>query len=82
MVIILKLEREAMAKNTIPMISGDEHDALTRWRRFLHWRPGLRARVKRGYNKRVRRQSKQELRLIDGESCLPPAPATISRQDA
>ncbi|MEZ2347832.1 hypothetical protein [Terriglobus sp. RCC_193] len=73
-----------MAKNTIPMISGDEHDAFTRWRRFLHWRPGIRARVKRGYNKRRRRQSKLELRSTEAERCLPPppAPAAISRQDA
>lgn len=57
-----------MAKSIIPMISGDEYDALTRWRRFLRWKPGLRSQVKRGYNKRVRRQGKQELRLIDREN--------------
>jgi len=40
------------------MKTGYEHDALTRWRQFLNWRPGVRAFIKRGYNKRVRREEK------------------------
>jgi hypothetical protein len=32
----------------IPMTSGDEFDALTRWRHFLHWKPGTRKAIKRG----------------------------------
>jgi hypothetical protein len=47
-----------MPKRELPMKTGAEHDALTRWRRFLHWRPGVRALIKRGYNKRVRREEK------------------------
>jgi hypothetical protein len=50
-----------MRRHELPMKSADEHDALTRWRRFLHWRPGVRRQIKKGYNKRVRRAVKQEL---------------------
>jgi hypothetical protein len=53
-----------MPKREIPM-KGDEFDALTRWRRFVNWRPGMRVSIKRGYNKRVRRVSKRETRLAD-----------------
>lgn len=38
------------------MIDGDEMDALTRWKRYLHWAPGERKRIKRQYNKRQRRE--------------------------
>lgn len=41
--------------HTIPMRGGDEYDALTRWKRYLHWRSGERKRIKRGYNRRQRR---------------------------
>lgn len=44
----------------IPMINGDEYDALTQWKRFLHWRPGERKAIKRRYNKRVRRRGREE----------------------
>jgi hypothetical protein len=27
----------------VPMIDGDEYDALTRWRRYRRWRAGMRA---------------------------------------
>ena len=46
----------------IPMKNGDEYDALTKWKRFLHWKPGERKRIKRGYNKRVRQQGRKECR--------------------
>lgn len=39
----------------IPMKNGDEFDALTHWKNYLHWKPGQRKRIKRMYNKRVRR---------------------------
>jgi hypothetical protein len=48
----------------IPMISGDEADALTRAKRFYKWHAGVRQRIKRGYNKRVRRLGK---RIESGE---------------
>jgi len=49
-----------MAKR-IPMKTGDEYDALARWKRYLHWRPGERKRIKRGYNRRARRLARADL---------------------
>jgi hypothetical protein len=40
-----------------PFINGDEEDALTRAKRFYKWRARVRRRIKRGYNKRVRRRA-------------------------
>ena len=37
------------------MKSGDEYDALTRWRRFLKFRPGVRKRIKNAFKRRERR---------------------------
>lgn len=39
----------------IPLNSGDEYDCFTRWRHYLHWKKQQRAKIKRSYNKRVRR---------------------------
>jgi hypothetical protein len=47
-----------MPKGELPLKSGDEFDALTGWRRYLNWRPGVRALIKRRYNKRVRQTAK------------------------
>jgi len=49
----------------IPMISGDEVDALTRWRKYLKWRAGERKRVKQKYNRRERKSVKLKLRKSD-----------------
>lgn len=46
----------------VPLSSGDEYDALTRSKRYLHWAAGERKAIKRGYNKRNRKAAKQELR--------------------
>lgn len=46
----------------IPMVGGDEHDALTRWRHYLHWKPGARKAIKRSYSRRQRAVLKLELR--------------------
>ena len=40
----------------IPMIDGDEYDALTPWRKYTRWRAGERRRIKRRYNRRDRRR--------------------------
>lgn len=50
-----------MRHDRIPLKSADEYDALTRWRRFLRFRPGQRKKVKRQYNKRLRRAPWQKL---------------------
>lgn len=39
----------------IPTIDGDEYDALTPSRKYHRWRAGERRRIKRRYNRRVRR---------------------------
>ena len=40
------------------MKGGDEYDALSPWKRYYHWQPGERKRIKRGYNKRQRKAAK------------------------
>ena len=47
-------------RGRIPSQGGDEHDAFTRWRQLLHWQAGELRRIKRGYNKRMRKAGKRE----------------------
>ena len=42
-------------RHYVPMADCDEFDALTRWRQYLHFKPGTRKWIKRRYNKRERR---------------------------
>lgn len=42
------------------MIDGRELDALARWKKYLNWNSGERKAIKRKYNKRVRKQAKNE----------------------
>lgn len=49
-----------MGKPVIPLKGGDEYDALTAARKFYFWRSGELRKIKRQYNKRVRRIGKQE----------------------
>jgi hypothetical protein len=47
----------AISKKTwAPLKGGPEHDALTRFRKFITWRPGQRKAAKVSFNRRVRRQ--------------------------
>jgi hypothetical protein len=39
----------------MPLKTSDEYDALTRWKKFLKWRPGQRKKIKRAYNKKERK---------------------------
>jgi hypothetical protein len=47
--------------NTLEMLmriklkGGDEYDALTKAKKFYHWKSGDRKKIKRGYNKRLRK---------------------------
>ncbi len=50
-----------MMGRRIPMIDGDEYDALTKWRKVLHFKAGARARIKRRYRRRERRIGKREI---------------------
>ena len=44
----------------IPLKGGDEHDALTGWRKLIKFRPGERKKAKRSYIKRLRKWLKRE----------------------
>ena len=41
----------------IKLKSWDEYNALTKAKKFHHWKPGERKRIKRGYNKRLRKHA-------------------------
>ena len=49
----------------VPMKDGDEVDAFGNWRKVNFWQDGELKRIKRKYNKRQRRQWKQDLRRGD-----------------
>lgn len=56
-------------KHPIPAKGGDEEDAFSKTASHylgLDRRPGVRSYWKRRYNKRVRRQGKQESRNLSG----------------
>jgi len=46
----------------IPLISGDEHEALTAAKKHYSWRAGQRKAVKRGYWQRFRQVVRRALR--------------------
>ena len=47
----------------IPMKGGAEYDGLTRWRRYLRFRPGQRKTIKNGYRRRCRRLAQIDLQM-------------------
>lgn len=47
----------------MPLKTGDEYDALTRWKKFLHWKPGKRKRIKKAYNKKERKWLNKILKI-------------------
>jgi hypothetical protein len=44
------------------MKGGAEYDAFTRWKNWISWRAGERKAIKRGFNRRCRRESRIYLR--------------------
>ena len=54
-----------MGRRFLPMKSGDEVDAFTRWRYLLYWKSGDRKKIKRLYNKRVRKLFRLENRQLE-----------------
>lgn len=46
-------------KRHIPMKTGDEYDYLTSWKDVMHKRAGQRKKIKRGFNRRERRELKR-----------------------
>ena len=53
-----------MMGRRIPMVGGDEHDALTGWRKLLcvFQRARVRAKTKRRFRRRERRVAREEVR--------------------
>jgi hypothetical protein len=43
----------------LPLKGGDEYDALSKARKFLHWKAGQLKKIKRAYNKRFRKHLKE-----------------------
>ena len=43
----------------LPLKGGDEYDALSKARKFLHWKAGKLKKIKRAYNKRFRKHLKE-----------------------
>ena len=43
----------------MPMRKAEEYDALTKTKRFLKWRRGVRKRIKQQYNKKERQWLKR-----------------------
>ena len=39
--------------------SGDEYDLFTPWRKYLRFRSGVKRWIKRQFNKRIRKETKQ-----------------------
>ena len=46
--------------------SGDEYDAVTRWRHLIPWRVGERKAVKRRLNKRFRKEGRLRVGVEPG----------------
>jgi hypothetical protein len=44
----------------MPMRKAEEYDALTKTKRFLKWRRGVRKRIKQRYNRKERQWLKKE----------------------
>jgi hypothetical protein len=51
---------------TTPMKGGAEYDALTKWRQLLCYlgRSGVAKKIKRQYNKRARKEGKNETKNL------------------
>jgi hypothetical protein len=55
----------------IPCADGDEHDALSRRaKKLLRWRAGQRKRLKRSYQRRLRRHLDNETRTLHESPAL------------
>lgn len=59
------IPKKSMAQE-IPLRNADEHDALTKWRRYVRLGRGAIKKIKRGYNKRVRRVWRLKIKKFDG----------------
>jgi len=48
-----------MMNKEVPMVSGDEYDAFTDWRKVMTFKAGDRRRVKNAYRRRCRRHDQK-----------------------
>ena len=55
-----------MRHDRIPLLTGDEFDALTGWREAYGWHPGQLAKIKRRYRRRVRHAARLEYGAMRG----------------
>ena len=55
---VMSFQSSIKMTKRIPLKSGDEYDALTKGRKFLHWKSGQIKKIKRAYNKRFRKHLK------------------------
>jgi hypothetical protein len=51
-------------KPRLKMKGGDEYDALTKARKYYHFGSGVLRKIKRQYNKRFRKEGKDETKDI------------------
>jgi len=51
--------KEMKMTKRIPMKGGDEYEALTKARKFYLWKAGQVKKIKRAYNKRLRKHNKE-----------------------
>jgi len=49
----------------ITMKGGDEYDALTKARKYYHFGSGVLRKIKRQYNKRFRKEGKNETKDME-----------------
>jgi len=49
-----------MVNKRIPLRGGDEYDGLTKARKFHLWQRGQLKKIKRAYNKRLRKYNKND----------------------
>ena len=43
-----------------PLKTGDEYDALTKWKKFVNFRAGERKKIKQKYNRKERQWLKRK----------------------
>lgn len=55
----LALDMKKLKMSKIPLKGADEYDALTKARKFYNWSGGQLKKIKRGYNKRFRKEGKK-----------------------
>lgn len=61
-----RMEEELLERKE-PARKADEYDVITRWRRYLIWRPGEVAGIKRRLRRRGRHRIKRTIRRGDDQ---------------